>query len=41
MLNKETPYLKLFKNVCKSINSSLDISLVLKAITENTAKILE
>jgi signal transduction protein with GAF and PtsI domain len=33
-------YLKTFKDVCKKINSSLDMGNVLKAITENTVKIL-
>lgn len=36
----ELQYLKTFKDVCKKINSSLDIGVVLKAITENTVKIL-
>ena len=33
-------YLKLFKDVCKKINSSLNIGEVLKAITENSVKTL-
>lgn len=37
---QEIEYLKTFKDVCKKINSSLDINVVLKAITENAVKIL-
>ena len=40
MIVQEIEYLSLFKDVCKAINSSLDIGEVLKAITENTVKIL-
>ena len=39
-LFQEIEYLRLFKDVCKVINSSLDIGAVLKAITENTVKTL-
>ncbi len=37
----EIQYLKLFRDVCKKINSSLDFSEVLKSITENTVKMLD
>jgi len=37
---REIEYLKTFKDVCKKINSSLDINVVLKAITESAANIL-
>ena len=37
---QEMQYLKLFKDVCKKVNSSLYIGDVLKAITENTVKTL-
>lgn len=37
----EIQYLKLFKDVCKKVNSSLDIGEVLKAITVNTVKTLD
>lgn len=37
---QEVEYLRMFKNVCKIINSSLDFGAVLKAITENTVKTL-
>lgn len=37
----EIKYLKLFRDVCKKINSSLDFSEVLKSITENTVKVLD
>ena len=40
MVVQEIDYLRLFKDVCKVINSSLDIGAVLKAITENTVKTL-
>ena len=40
MSNQELEYLKLFKEICKKINSSLDISDVLRSITENTVKTL-
>ena len=40
MAVQESKYLSLFKDVCKAINSSLDIGQVLKAITENTVKTL-
>lgn len=38
---QEIQYLKLFRDVCKKINSSLDIGEVLKSITENTVKTLD
>ena len=37
---QEIQYLKLFMDVCKKINSSLDIDEVLRAITENSVKTL-
>lgn len=37
---KESQYLNLFKEVCKKINSSLDLGDVLTSITENAALIL-
>jgi len=37
---QEIQFLKLFKDVCKKINSSLDIKEVLNSITENTVKTL-
>ncbi len=37
---EEIQYLKTFKDVCKKINSSLDIDVVLKAITESAVNIL-
>ena len=37
---KEIRFLKLFKDVCKAINSSLNIKEVLNSITENTVNIL-
>jgi signal transduction protein with GAF and PtsI domain len=37
---QEIQFLKLFKDVCKKINSSLDIKEVLNSITENTVKAL-
>jgi signal transduction protein with GAF and PtsI domain len=37
---QEIRLLKLFKDICKKINSSLDIKEVLNSITENTVKIL-
>ena len=40
MLNQELEYLKLFKEVSKKINSSLDIGNVLRLITENIVKTL-
>jgi signal transduction protein with GAF and PtsI domain len=40
MPTQEIKYLSTFKNVCKKINSSLDIHIVLKAITENAAELL-
>ena len=39
-MENEIRYLKLFKDVCKKINSSLELSEVLNAIVENTAKML-
>ena len=40
MQNKEMRYFKLFRDVCKVINSSLDLKEVLILITENIAKII-
>ena len=37
---QEIRFLKLFKNVCKKINSSINIKEVLNTITENTVKTL-
>ena len=37
---QEIQFLKLFKDVCKKINSSLDIKKVLNSITENTVTTL-
>ena len=39
-MNKEIEYLKLFKEVCKKINSSLDFSEVLNSIAKNTVEML-
>jgi len=41
MAAQEIEYIQTFKDVCKKINSSLNISNVLKAITENTVNILD
>lgn len=41
MPTQEIKYLRIFKEVCKKVNSSLDIRDVLKAITENTAGMLK
>ena len=41
MVVQEIQYIQTLKDVCKKINSSLDISKVLKAITENTVTILD
>ena len=38
---QEIQFLKLFKDVCKKINSSLDIKEVLNSITENTVGTLK
>lgn len=40
MNSKELQYLRLFIDVCKQINSSLDFGDVLKGITENTVEML-
>jgi GAF domain-containing protein len=40
MQNKEMQYFKLFRDVCKVINSSLDFKEVLKLITENIVKLI-
>ena len=40
MKNKELQYFKLFRDVCKVINSSLDLKEVLMQITENIVKLL-
>jgi signal transduction protein with GAF and PtsI domain len=39
-MESEIKYLKLFKDVCKKVNSSLELSEVLNAIVENTVKML-
>lgn len=39
-MENEFKYLKLFKNVCKNINSSLELREVLDAIVENTVMML-
>lgn len=39
-MNNEIRYLKLFKDVCKKINSSLDLGEVLTSIAENTVQML-
>ena len=41
MLNQELEYLKMFKEISKKINSSLDIGDVLKSITEGIVKTLD
>ncbi len=41
MQNKEIQYFKLFRDVCKIINSSLNLKEVLRLITENVVKVLE
>ncbi len=41
MQTQDIQYLQTFKDVCKKINSSLDIGDVLSAITENTVKMLQ
>ena len=41
MNTQETKYLKLFKEITKRINSSLDIGDVLRSITENIVKTLD
>lgn len=41
MKNKELRYFKLFRDVCKVINSSLDLKEVLKLITENIAELID
>lgn len=38
---KEIQYFKLFRDVCKVINSSLDLKEVLKLVTENIVTVLE
>lgn len=40
MQNKETQYFKLFRDVCKAINSSLNFAEVLNSIVENYVKAL-
>lgn len=40
MSNQEIPYLKSFKNLCKKINSSLEIREVLNSISKNTVEML-
>ena len=40
MQNKEMLYFRLFRDVCKVINSSLDLKEVLMLITENIVKLL-
>ena len=39
MQNKESRYFKLFIDICKAINSSLDLKEVLVLITENIVKL--
>ena len=41
MHNKELQYFKLFRDVCKVINSSLDLKVVLMLISENIVKLLD
>ena len=41
MQSKELLYFKLFRDVCKEINSSLDLKKVLNLITENIVKVLD
>ena len=41
MKTKELQYFKLFKDVCKVINSSLDLKEVLNLITENILTVLD
>ena len=41
MQNKELLYFQLFRDVCKVINSSLDLKVVLMQITENIVKLLD
>ena len=40
MQNKESQYFELFIDVCKVINSSLDLKEVLMLVTENIVKLL-
>ena len=40
MQNKELLYFKLFRDVCKVINYSLDLKEVLILITENIVKLI-
>ena len=41
MDSREHEYLRLFKTVCKQINSSLDVGEVLRTITANAVRMLE
>ena len=41
MQNKDFQYFKLFRDVCKVVNSSLDLKEVLKLITENVGHALD
>ena len=41
MQNKELQYFKLFRDVCKVINFSLDFKVILMLITENIVKLLK
>lgn len=41
MQNKDFQYFKLFRDVCKVVNSSLDLKEVLKLITENIGHVLD
>ncbi len=41
MQNKDFQYFKLFRDVCKVVNSSLDLKEVLKLITENVGHVLD
>ena len=41
MQNKDFQYFKLFRDVCKIINSSLDLKEVLNLITKNVGHVLD
>ena len=41
MQTKEIQYFKLFRDVCKVVNSSLDLKEVLKLIAENIVNVLD
>ena len=40
MNGKDLKYLRLFKDLCKKVNSSLDVNEVLGSISENATKML-